>query len=150
MTLTTQTSSASIRHFLRSLVYRFRHVTSSAPAGFATFEAGKDVRSPIRIVRHMSVLIQFAHAQFGETEAGKLAELEWDDELQRFLDLTSALDRILAQNKEVVTDISLEQLWQGPIIDAMTHVGQLATLRRLAGSPLKGVRYWAVDMPAIS
>jgi hypothetical protein len=29
-----------------------------------------------------------------------------------------------------------EQLLQGPLADAMTHIGQLAILRRLASSPI--------------
>ncbi|MDQ3949322.1 MAG: hypothetical protein M3282_03165 [Gemmatimonadota bacterium] len=34
-----------------------------------------------------------------------------------------------------------EVIFQGPIADALTHVGQLAMLRRLAGSPVRGENY---------
>jgi hypothetical protein len=32
-------------------------------------------------------------------------------------------------------------LFQGPIADALTHVGQLNMLRRTAGSPVRGESY---------
>ena len=32
--------------------------------------------------------------------------------------------------------VTVEQLLQGPLADVMTHAGQLALLRRLAGSPV--------------
>jgi hypothetical protein len=37
-------------------------------------------------------------------------------------------------------------LIQGPIADALTHVGQIAMLRRLAGCPIPGENYFAADI----
>ena len=39
-----------------------------------------------------------------------------------------------------------ERLLQGPFADALTHVGQLAMLRRLAGSPVKGENYFKAEV----
>jgi len=42
----------------------------------------------------------------------------------------------------------VEKLFQGPVADALTHVGQIAVLRRLAGSPVKGENYFVADIAA--
>ena len=43
-------------------------------------------------------------------------------------------------------EISLAQLLQGPISDAMTHAGQLAMLRRMAGSPIPSENFIFADI----
>jgi hypothetical protein len=37
-------------------------------------------------------------------------------------------------------------LFQGPIADALTHVGQIAMLRRMAGTPMKSENYFAAEI----
>ena len=140
----------TIRHFLRSLVYRFGHVTGDAPEAFAAFEAGAEVRTPARIVLHMTGLLDFAADTLIGEPGGKLEPLDWGGERERFMESARRLDRVLRSGAEPPGDISLAQLWQGPIADAMTHVGQLATLRRLCGSPVRRSRYWQVEMPALN
>ncbi len=39
-----------------------------------------------------------------------------------------------------------EKLFQGPVADALTHVGQIAILRRLAGGPVKGENYYVAEI----
>jgi hypothetical protein len=39
-------------------------------------------------------------------------------------------------------------LFQGPIADALTHTGQLAMMRRLAGCPIRGENYYLADIRA--
>ena len=41
---------------------------------------------------------------------------------------------------------SAEKLFQGPIVDALTHVGQIAMLRRMACVPMKGENYYAAEI----
>ena len=41
-----------------------------------------------------------------------------------------------------------ERLFQGPIADALTHVGQLNFLRRLAGAPIRGENYFKAEIQA--
>ena len=43
---------------------------------------------------------------------------------------------------------SVEKVFQGPMADALTHVGQLTMLRRLAGCPVKGENYFVADIAA--
>lgn len=144
------TPEALLRHYLAALAYRFEHVTAAAPPSFGDFSAGASVRSPRQLVRHMTGLVRFAHAQFEVVELGKLELLTWDEERARFLESLRALDRAFAQGLDIQGEVRLEQLWQGHLTDALTHVGQLATLRRLAGSPVEPVRYWQVQMPLLT
>jgi hypothetical protein len=39
-------------------------------------------------------------------------------------------------------------LFQGPIADSLTHVGQIALLRRMAGSPVRGENYFQAEITA--
>lgn len=146
-----ESTEATLRLFLRSLAFRFKHVTDGAAASFGDFAAGQDVRTPVRIVRHMTVMLQFVHQQVTGIETARLEPLDWQAEKDRFIASVTALDKALAEGKRPTGEVALWQLWQGQLIDAMTHVGQLAMLRRLAGSPVtEGVRYWQVDMPALN
>ncbi|MGC2828309.1 MAG: hypothetical protein WB994_01585, partial [Candidatus Acidiferrum sp.] len=43
---------------------------------------------------------------------------------------------------------SAEGLFQGPIADALTHIGQIAMLRRLAGCPIRGENYFKAEITA--
>ena len=52
----------------------------------------------------------------------------------------TALDRRLASDEPL--GFSPEKLFQGPIADALTHVGQITLLRRMAGSPVRGENYF--------
>ena len=58
----------------------------------------------------------------------------------------NALDAYLASDKPLHAPV--EKLFQGPIADALTHVGQIAVLRRLAGSPVKGENYFVAEITA--
>jgi len=39
-------------------------------------------------------------------------------------------------------------LFQGPVADALTHVGQLAMLRRMSGSPTRGENFYVAAIQA--
>jgi hypothetical protein len=41
-----------------------------------------------------------------------------------------------------------EALFQGPIADALTHVGQLAMQRRLTGAPTRGENFFVAVVTA--
>ena len=57
-----------------------------------------------------------------------------------------ALDDFLASDAPL--QANAEKLFQGPIADALTHVGQLCMLRRLAGSPVRGENYSVAEVHA--
>ena len=57
-----------------------------------------------------------------------------------------AFDAYLASGEQEHAPI--ERLFQGPVADALTHVGQLAMLRRLAGCPICGENYYVAEIAA--
>ena len=128
---------AMLLHFLAALAYRSQKALRGAPASFGGFEAGNQVRNPQWLVRHMDSVLGYALTTFeGEPAAYRnepLATL--DDEVLRFHGKLEALARHLRAGT-ALRGIEPEQLLQGPFADAMTHAGQLAMLRRLAGSPI--------------
>jgi hypothetical protein len=124
-----------LRHFLAALAYRTQKALRGAPEGFAEFRAGPTVRTPHELLWHMSGLIGYARTMLhgGRYEPPRLPGLT--DEVERFHALLAALSSDLADGS-LAASISDEQFLQGPLADAMTHAGQLALLRRLAGSPV--------------
>src|SRR5437660_7090997 len=125
---------ALLRHFLAALAYRTQKALRGAPAPFAGFRAGPKVRTPAELVRHMASVLGYARTFFlgGSYRPEPLPD--FDAEVRRFHDLLADLARILGEGTPGrITD---EQLLQGPLADAMTHAGQLALLRRLAGAPV--------------
>jgi hypothetical protein len=124
-----------LRHFLAALAYRTRKVLAGAPRDFANFDAGNGVRKPVEILSHMSGVLKHAHSFFSTGEVAEFPVGEWEKEIRRFFKTLSDLDRSLELGSEL-KGRNENQLLQGPLSDAMTHVGQLAMLRRLASSPI--------------
>ena len=126
---------ALLNHFLAALAYRTQKALRDAPADFGTFTPPADVRSPKELVRHMTSVLGYARTYFigGRYWPESLETLE--DEIQRFHDMLGSLSELLG-NETPLRDMTEEQLLQGPLADAMTHAGQLAMLRRFAGSPV--------------
>jgi hypothetical protein len=123
-------------HFLAALAYRAQKALRGAPADFGTFRAADGVRTPSELVRHMTSVLGFARTFFvgGEYRPEPLPSL--DDEILRFHEMLHDLARHIAGGTPLQRGMSPERLLQGPFADAMTHAGQLAMLRRLAGAPV--------------
>src|SRR6185436_8148582 len=128
---------AMLVHFLAALAYRTQKALRGAPASFAGFEAGNQVRTPQWLVQHMDGALGYALTCFeGEPTSYRSERLaSFDAEVVRFHGKLEALARHL-RGATPLRSVTPEQLLQGPFADAMTHAGQLAMLRRLAGSPI--------------
>ena len=124
-----------LRHFLAALAYRTQKALRGSPPDFAEFQAGAGVRTPRELVRHMTSVLGYARSFFvgGIFRPEPLETLA--AEVERFHGVLADLAGHLAQGTPL-RELTLEQLLQGPLADAMTHAGQLAMLRRLAGSPV--------------
>ncbi len=147
MAMATSTATDLLRHFLATLAYRLRTAAKDAPAGFGDFDAGYGVRTPAEVVRHMTHVISWAHVHLSDSaDADPPAELPFDDELTRFHGVLAALDRDLIAHVEQTDEGVLMKLLQGPLSDAMTHAGQVAMLRRMAGLPVRGQNFAAADI----
>ena len=125
-----------LRHFLAALAYRTQKALRDAPEDFGSFHAGDRVRTPAELVRHMTSVLGYARTFFigGHYRPDPLPSFE--KEIARFHDMVQDLARHLEVGTSLLQGISLEHLLQGPLSDAMTHAGQLALLRRLAGAPV--------------
>ena len=124
-----------LQHFLAALAYRTQKALRGAPAGFDDFRAAPAARTPYELLWHMTGLIGYARTMFhgGDFAPPRLASLA--DEIVRFHQTLDGLNADLA-NGALTARIRDEQFLHGPLADAMTHVGQLAFLRRLHGAPI--------------
>jgi len=124
-----------LQHFLAALAYRTQKALRGAPAEFAEYSAGGNVRTPHQLLWHMTGVIGYARTQLrgGDFKPPRLPTFA--AEIERFHTLLAAL-REDFEDGTLTARISDEQFLQGPLADAMTHAGQLAMLRRLAGSPV--------------
>ena len=127
------------------MAYRGGKAVRDAPAGFTGFRAGDTSRTAGQILAHIGDLFDWALtlAQ-GKQAWHDSTPLTWDREVGRFFETLGAFDAYLAS--DLALGAPAEQLLQGPIADSLTHVGQIAMLRRLAGSPLRGENYFKADI----
>lgn len=125
-----------LAHFLAALAYRTQKALRDAPADFGSFRAGDGVRTPAELVRHMTSVLGYARTHFigGRYWPEPLDSLQ--EEIDRFHEMLGLLAQHLRNGDPLSEGMSEERLLQGPFSDAMTHAGQLALLRRLAGAPV--------------
>ena len=132
-----------LRHSLATLAYRGGKAVRNAPAEFADFEGAG--RRPVQILAHLGDLLDWAVSMaMGKRGYTESQPLVWDEEVRRFFSALQRFDDYLASAEQV--HAPLEKLFQGPIADALTHVGQIAMLRRLAGAPISGENYFVADI----
>jgi hypothetical protein len=137
----------SLRHAVATVAYRGGKVVRDAPAGFPDFRAGDTTRTPLQILSHIGDLFDWASALArGEKTWNEAKPESWDREVARFFETIKRFDDILASPEPLGCEG--ERLFQGPIADALTHVGQLALLRRLAGGAVRGENYFRADVVA--
>ncbi len=136
-----------LRHTLATLAYRGGKAVRGAPATFADFRASASTRTPGQILAHIGDLLDWALclAQ-GQQQWHDSPPLPWEKEVERFFAGLEKLENYLASGAEL--QATAEKLFQAPIADALTHVGQIAMLRRLAGAPVRGENYFVAEITA--
>ena len=137
-----------LRHFLAAIAYRTQKALRDAPEHYPTFKAGNLARTPAELVRHMTALMGYVRTYFvGGSYPAKPAPLPtFKAEVARFHEMLEAVGQLLASDAKC--SITTEQLLQGPFADTMTHVGQLAMLRRLADAPVAPENFIYADIRA--
>jgi len=147
MTAPTDTARQLLRHTVATVAYRAGKALRDAPAHFSSFHVGDKTRTPAQILAHIGDLFDWALsiAQGNQTWHDS-APLPWNAEVERFFAAVKKFDDCPASPDPL--HASAEGLFQGPVADALTHVGQIAMLRRLAGSPVKGENYSKADIAA--
>jgi hypothetical protein len=138
-----------LRHFLAAIAYRTQKALRGAPEPFASFSAGHKARTPAELLRHMTSLMGYTRAHFlGGTYPEHPDPLPtFKEEIARFHSMVQAVGDLLASDTPL-RDITITQLLQGPLADTMTHVGQLAMLRRLTDSPVPPENFIYADIRA--
>jgi hypothetical protein len=132
---------------LATIAYRGGKTTRGAPASFAAFKADAGTRSPVEILAHVSDVLDWGLSiAKGKQVWQDSKPLPWDKEVHRFHAALKAFDDFLASDQPLGD--AAERLFQGPIADVLTHVGQLAMLRRIAGAKMKGENYHVADIVA--
>lgn len=136
-----------LRHTLATVAYRGAKTLRNAPASFAGFRPGDNGRTAGQILAHIGDLLDWALSiAKGKQEWHDSKPLLWDKEVERFFGALKRFDDYLASAEP--SKAPMEKLFQGPIADALTHVGQLAMLRRMAGAAISGENYLVADIAA--
>lgn len=136
-----------LRHTLGTLAYRAAKAIRGTPSNFTGFRASETTRTPAQILAHLGDVLDWALSMAkGEQKWHDSRPLPWDKEVQRFFTALAAFDSYLASSELLHGPV--EKLLQGPIADALTHVGQIALLRRVAGAPIRGENYFIGDIAA--
>jgi hypothetical protein len=134
-----------LRHTLATVAYRGGKAVTSAPSGFNSFRINETTRTPEQILAHIGDLYDWAISLARGKQAWHNSEpQEWDAEIGRFFAAVKAFDDYLASENEL--HCSAEKLFQGPVADSLTHIGQIALLRRMAGGPVKGENYYVAEI----
>jgi hypothetical protein len=136
-----------LRHALATLAYRGAKALRGVGDSAAGFRAGPGTRTPLEILAHVGDLLDWGCALArGEPAWHDTKPVSWEAESARFFDGLRRFDQRLAAAEPL--GCSVEKLFQGPVADALTHVGQIAMLRRLAGAAVKGENYFKADIAA--
>jgi len=134
-----------LRHTLATLAYRGAKAIRNAGPNFADYGLPETSRTPAKILAHIGDLMDWGLAMAeGRREWKDSLPLPWEKECERFFIALKKFDEYLASEKPL--EVSAEKLFQGPIADALTHVGQIAMLRRMAGVPMKGENYFVAEI----
>jgi len=129
-----------LRHSVATVAYRAAKAVRDAPESFAEFRSGESTRAPSKILAHMGDLFDWALSMArGQTAWRDSEPMPWHAEVKRFFAILQAFDDFLASQEPLRAPA--EKIFQGGIADALTHVGQIAMLRRLSGSPIRGENY---------
>jgi len=142
---TTDLKREMLRHTLATVAYRGGKAVRNAPAGFSEFQAGSGTRTPGQILAHIGDLLDWGLSIAKGKEAWSDSKpLVWNGEVARFFAALKAFDDFLASGEAL--QAPAEKLFQGPIADALTHVGQISILRRMAEAPVKAENYFRADI----
>jgi hypothetical protein len=136
-----------LRHMVATVAYRGGLAVTDAPPGFDTFRAHETTRTPGEILAHIGDLLEGSlHLVKGEMVYLTSAPLPWAEDVTRFFAAAKNFDSYLASEAPLACPV--ERLIQGPVGDALTHVGQIVMLRRMAGKPIRVGEYFTAEIVA--
>ena len=136
-----------LRHTVATVAYRGGKALRGAPAEFSNFKVADGSRTPGKILSHICDLFDWALSIAKGKEVWRDTQpREWNDDVARFFASLAAFDEYIASNAPLA--VPAEKLFQAPIADALTHIGQISMLRRIAGSPVRAENFSRADIAA--
>lgn len=130
-----------------TVAYRGGLAVVDAPESFTSFRAASTTRAAGEILAHIGDLLEGSlYLLKGEMVYLTSTPLPWKAEVTRFFSAVKNLDSYLASDAPLACPV--EKLVQGPIGDALTHVGQIVMLRRMAGNPIRPAAYFTAEIVA--
>jgi hypothetical protein len=136
-----------LRHVVATVAYRGGLAVVDTPESFARFRVEESTRTPEELLAHIGDLLEGSrYLAQGELVHLTSTPLPWKEEIARFFAEVKSLDSFLASTAPMACPV--EKLVQGPIGDALTHVGQIVMLRRLAGIPVPEAAYFTAEIVA--
>jgi hypothetical protein len=133
------------RHLVATLAFRVKVAISDTQPDFAAFKISETIRTPNEILAHLGDLLEGSlFLMKGEFVVLNSEPLAWREEVKRFFSAVGEFDSYLASDAPLAQPI--EKITQGPIADALTHVGQIVMMRRAAGNPVKAESYFTAEI----
>jgi hypothetical protein len=133
-----------LRQFLASIAYHATKAIGGAPENYPEFDIGNGIRTPRRILHHITGVLSYAHSFYEHYDTTYFEHRPWEGEVEHFYETLSRLDGSMKDGRP--REVTEEQLLQGPLSDSMAHVGQLLMLRRIAGSPVPSENFIYADI----
>jgi hypothetical protein len=138
-------SREMLRHTVATLAYRGGKAVANVPQDFTAFRAAETSRTPGEILAHIGDLLDWAlRVAKSEDVYKECSPQSWEEDVARFFGALEEFDSYLASDAPL--GCPAEKIFQGPIADALTHVGQIAMLRRMAGAPIRGENYFKAEI----
>ena len=133
----------TLRHAVATLAYRAAKAFRGVPESFGTFRSGPGTRTPREILAHLCDLMDWGVAlSDGRQDWNDSAPAPtWEAGQTRFFAAIAQFDAALIR-----TNTRDQRLFRGPISDALTHIGQISMLRRMAGYPVRGENYFVANI----
>jgi len=129
-----------MRHLVATIAYRSKLALKDAPVGFEDQHLADGAMSAAELVNHMAMVLGYCRGRLTQGERVAFDRLEWGGEVERFYQVLNDIDTALASGAKLSDGEDLKMV-QGPLADTFTHIGQLSTLRRAAGSPVPGTNF---------
>jgi len=137
---TQDTARHLLRHTVATLAYRAEKALRDAPDSFVHFRLSASSRTPLEIVSHVGDLLEWADRMArGEYLWAPKPSPDWAAACDRLFQDLLTLDATLAAS--TFENYSPDVIFQGPIADALTHVGQLTMIRGASSAPIRPESY---------
>lgn len=129
-----------VRHTLAAMAYRSARALKDVPEGYASRALGDGAMTANELVTHMTAVLGYVLSKLTKTERERIESKGWGEDVAGFYAMIGRVDAEL-EGEVRLEEGELERILQGPLLDVFTHIGQLASIRRVAGSPVPGENY---------